>query len=140
MVATLQAATGASALDVGRARCTPAGHQFHRPASCSSAGPSTITPAHGYEDGDAYELTRLGPTQLSVRLDWDGSADLDLFVFEGQGEKLIARSTTRAAGAVERLTFPPSARDYMIWVAAAEGSTGLPQAYELTVCGEGVGL
>ncbi|HYJ07454.1 MAG TPA: hypothetical protein VEX18_00555, partial [Polyangiaceae bacterium] len=105
-----------------------------------SAGPSTIQPAYGYEDGDAYDLSRLGPTQLSVRLDWDGNADLDLFVFEGQGERLIARSTTRAAGAAERLTFPPSARDYVIWVAAAEGSTGLPQAYELTVCGEGIGL
>lgn len=105
-----------------------------------SAGPSTIEPAHGYEDGDAYDLLRLGPTQLSVRLDWDGDADLDLFVFEGKGERLIARSTTRATGAAERLTFSPGARDYLIWVAAVEGSTGLPQAYDVTVCGEGIGL
>lgn len=104
-----------------------------------SAGLSTIQPAHGYEDGDAYDLLRLGPTQLSVRLDWEGSADLDLFVFEGQGDRLIARSTTRAAGAAERLTFPPSTIGYLIWVAAAEGSTGLPQAYDVTVCGEGIG-
>ena len=95
-----------------------------------------------YLDGDAYTVTPLGTDQFTLRLDWAGStADLDLWVFAVGDFRPIAHATTTSTTGPEFMTIAVDRTlDYWVWVGAAKGSTGLPQAYDVTICGEGLGL
>jgi hypothetical protein len=95
-----------------------------------------------YLDGDAYLVTPFGADQFTLRVDWPGStANLDLWVFAADDFRAIAHATGTSKTGPELMTIAVNrSTDYWVWVGAAKGSTGLPQAYDVTICGEALGL
>ncbi len=91
-----------------------------------------------YRDGDMYDVRTTVADQLTFRLDWgQTTADLDLWVFLSDDLRSLAHSYSSSKTSPEFLTI--SAKNithYWVWVGAATQSTGLPQDYSLTVCGE----
>ncbi|MCE9573468.1 MAG: hypothetical protein K8W52_09940 [Deltaproteobacteria bacterium] len=100
-----------------------------------------VAPPNGdvYTDRDTFAF-ETGPAtnELEVRLDWAGTADMDVLVFNADSV-----ATTIGAGTEERegqgefitLAVKPSTK-YWIWTGAYDGSTPLPAAYDLSICGK----
>jgi hypothetical protein len=96
-----------------------------------------------YLDGDAYLVRPFGADQFTLRVDWAGSAtaNLDLWVFAADDFRAVAHATATNNTGPELMTIAVNrSTDYWVWVGAAKGSTGLPQAYDVTICGEALGL
>jgi hypothetical protein len=95
-----------------------------------------------YLDGDMYVVSPIGADQLTVRLDWAGTtSDLDLWVFAADDFRAVAHATSTSKMGPEAMTFAiDRSTDYWVWVGAVKGSTGLPQAYDVTICSEGLGI
>ncbi len=91
-----------------------------------------------YLDRDTYEITTgERANELSIRLNWPGAtSDLDYVVFQENQTTATATATLTSSSEDEFNTFAvlPSTK-YWIWVGAYDGSTGLPVAYDMTVCG-----
>lgn len=91
-------------------------------------------------DRDTY-LVRTGPGtgELTLRLGWaSADASLDYYVFPADGTDQVG-SSVRFEGntATERYNVVPvkPGTAYWIWIAAHDGSQGLPIAYDLSICG-----
>jgi len=95
-----------------------------------------------YLDGDTFLVSAFGSYQFTLRLDWAGAAaNLDVWVFEEGDFRAIAHTTATSKTGPELMTFAvENTKSYWVWVGAATGSTGLPQSYALTLCGEGFGI
>jgi hypothetical protein len=90
-----------------------------------------------YTDGDAFVVTTAGDTdELTVRLDWDGSADIDYVVVEADTLTPAGLSVITSTSEHELATFAvkPSTR-YIAWVGAFQGWSGMVP-YGLTVCAD----
>lgn len=95
-----------------------------------------------YLDRDTYEVrTGATTTELTLRLDWaDPQANLDYFVFPADQPAEVGGSFRFDGNEEYNIVAVKPGSAYWIWVGAAGGSTGLPMAYDLTVCGESVSL
>lgn len=97
-----------------------------------------IATPDSYEDKDTYAFTTGANTnQLAVRLTWPGTTyDLDYFLFEAGMVPAVTRVTNAGTTGPEFRTFvvKPST-SYWLLVGADATSTGLPVAYNATVCG-----
>ncbi len=104
----------------------------------SGSSGSVAAGSDKYLDRDTYEITTgERANELSVRLNWPGAtADLDYVVFQENQTIATATATLTSLTEDEFNTFAvlPSTK-YWIWVGAYDGSTGLPVAYDMTVCG-----
>jgi hypothetical protein len=102
------------------------------------SGSSADAPgADQFSDRDTYQLATDAMTnELSVLLAWPAGPDLDYVVFQDQSTTETASSTTAGGDGTELATFAvkPSAT-YWLWVGGRKGTTGLPAAYDLSVCG-----
>ncbi|MCA9678340.1 MAG: hypothetical protein KC464_25155 [Myxococcales bacterium] len=101
-------------------------------------------PDDEYLDRDTYQLLTGGQAnELDVRLTWPvGGADLDVLLFPAAGDGApieIADAALISTTGPELLTTAvlPST-PYWLWIGAYDASTGLPVAYEATVCGSAV--
>ena len=94
-----------------------------------------VATADQYEDKDAFALASGTANELTVRLAWSGTANLDFFLFEAGNPDPVLRALATTAG-TETATFSlkPST-DYWLLVGALAGGTGLPASYAATVCG-----
>ena len=97
-----------------------------------------------YLDRDSY-LIATGPStsELELRLTWeDSDVDLDLYLFEAGAPQIdysvkLGTSIGNRRDELMTLNVDP-AKSYWLWVAAfdtgAGGGTGLPMAYDVTLC------
>lgn len=103
---------------------------------------AAVDPADDYEDRDTFQFTTgATTTQMTIRLNWASTAmDLDYRVYPviGSGDPLsIVGGLDESLMEEEFETFavkPNTA--YWLWIAAEDGATGQPSAYDATVCGE----
>jgi len=90
-----------------------------------------------YMDRDTY-LVRTGAmtNELTLRLNWaDAQTNLDYIVLPaGKTEELGDSSSLEGNEEYNVVAVQPDT-SYWIWVASHDGSTGLPAAYDLTICG-----
>lgn len=86
-------------------------------------------------DGDSYRF-HTGPntTQLTLRADWTGYHDLDLFVMKAGTLERAGYSTTFSNSSPEYVTV--RVKPNTDYVAFAGGQGGSPFDYSLTLCGE----
>jgi len=97
-----------------------------------------IAMADQYEDRDAYAFRTDGTVnELTVRLTWSGTANLDFLLFEGNALQAEFRANTVSTASPELRTYSikPS-RDYTLLVAAKPGATTFPVPYTATLCAE----
>jgi len=90
-----------------------------------------------YTDGDTFAVTTSDDTdELTVRLDWEGAADLDYVVVEADTLTPAGLSVITSTSEHELATFAvkPGTR-YLAWVGAFKGWTGMVP-YGLTVCAD----
>lgn len=104
------------------------------------AGSSGATNASDdYIDRDTFAIAT-GPTtnRLTVRLNWSGTtSDLDYYLFNENMITSVGSSTRENNGEDELATFAVAPNTtYWLWIAAYDGSTGHPIAYDATVCPE----
>ncbi len=93
--------------------------------------------ADKYEDRDTFSFdVPIGANELSVRLDWQGTGDLDIFLFEGANATPETRVLKTATTGPENLFYAiKSGVTYSITFAAFPGAT-FPVAYTATMCSE----
>jgi hypothetical protein len=86
-------------------------------------------------DGDSYRF-HTGPstTQVTLRADWQGSHDLDLFVMKAGTLERAGYSTLFSNSSPEYVTV--RVKPNTDYVAFAGGQGGSPFDYSLTLCGE----
>lgn len=103
---------------------------------------AAVDPADDYEDRDTFAFTTgATTTQLSVRLNWTSTTvDFDYRVYPEttSGDPLsIAGGLDESPAEEEFETFAVRPNTtYWLWVAAYDGATGQPTAYEATLCAE----
>jgi hypothetical protein len=88
-----------------------------------------------YEDKDTYAFATSSMTnELTVRLAWTGTANLDFLLFEAGDPIPVLRGNTTSTSSPEADTFSikPSS-SYWLMVAAKPGGT-LPKAYSASLC------
>ncbi len=88
-----------------------------------------------YKDPDTYSFTTgPGMDSLTVRLNWAGAADLDMFLFKGD-VPAVASSAIGRSGEDEMLTVPvlPSTTYWLL--AGMDLASTAPLAYDLSLCG-----
>lgn len=101
---------------------------------------AAVDPADDYEDRDTFSFTT-GPTttQMTVRLNWAStSMDLDyrIYPFTTTTPRSIAGGLDQSLVEEEVETFAVKPNTlYWLWVAAEDGATGQPSAYDATLCG-----
>ena len=87
-----------------------------------------------YQDHDTYAI-KAASDELTIRLDWMGSADLDYAVFEENGTTPVGLGNTGDSGGGEFQTFAVKPGTvYWVWVAELDGGAA-PTAYDLSICG-----
>ena len=102
-----------------------------------SGSSAMVNAADDYMDRDTYLVTT-GPktNELTLRLNWaDAGTDLDFALFEADqanetGDSLL----TEPMQEYNAIAVKP-ATAYWVWIGAHDGSTALPEAYDLSVCG-----
>jgi len=90
-----------------------------------------------YMDRDTY-LIRTGATtnELTLRLDWaDAHADLNYLVFPADQTEKVGDSLRFDSHEEYNVIAVNPDSSYWIWVGSHDDSTGLPAAYDLTICG-----
>lgn len=102
---------------------------------------ANVDPADDYEDRDTFAFTT-GPdtTQLSIRLNWGATTvDFDYRVYpvSTTAPLSIVGGLDESTSEFEFETFAvkPSTT-YWLWIAAENGATGQPAAYDATLCGQ----
>jgi hypothetical protein len=88
-----------------------------------------------YKDRDTFAFTTGAATdQVSIRVNWAGAADLDMFLFPG-GVPSVAGSydTAMVEGEFRTFAVKPSTT-YWVWTGLYRASTG-PIAYDISLCG-----
>ena len=103
---------------------------------------AAVDPADDYEDRDTFQFTTgATTTQMSIRLNWTSTTmDLDFRVYPviDSGDPLsVVGGLDESLMEEEFETFAvkPSTA-YWLWIAAEDGASGQPSAYEATLCGE----
>ncbi len=91
--------------------------------------------ADQYEDKDTYLITTEDANELAIKLEWNGTANLDYLLFEANTPSPVVRAITASNTGPEYETFSvkPSTA-YWVLVGAKVGST-LPVAYSASLCG-----
>ena len=111
------------------------------PKRISGSAANTTTNADAYLDRDTFQvMTGADTNELALRINWPaGGADLDAILF-ADGQMVPTGSTTRSGTGGDELTSfaVKPATSYWLWVGAAKGSTGLPAAYDVSLCGSKV--
>jgi hypothetical protein len=94
-----------------------------------------VTASDQYEDRDTFSFdVPNGANELSVRLDWQGTGDLDMMLFEGTVLPPEKRAIKTATTGPETLFYSIKAGvTYSILFGATTGAT-LPIAYSATLC------
>lgn len=90
-----------------------------------------------YMDRDTYLVRTAATTkELTLRLAWaDAGTNLDVLVFPAdQAQQLGGSLGFEAREEYNVIAVQPDS-SYWIWVGSHDGSTGLPAAYDLTICG-----
>ena len=107
------------------------------PLRLSGSSASIAPGSDQYLDRDTYQFTTGAATnELAVRLGWQGAVDLDYLVFKDSTVAATGASTTASTSPDEYATFAVEPNtSYWIWVGAAKGSTALPAAYDVSMCG-----
>jgi len=101
-------------------------------AGTASAG----TPEGEYTDNDVYDVMTGTANELTLRLDWDGTNDLDAAVIDASTLAPVGLAVTTKAGGGELQTFAVKPKtEYYIWVGAFMGASG-DTPYNLTVCSQ----
>jgi hypothetical protein len=86
-------------------------------------------------DRESYSFhTGPGTTQLTLRADWQGSSDMDLFVMKAGTLERAGYSTTFSNTSPEYVTV--RVKPNTDYIAFAGGHSGSPFDYSLTLCGE----
>jgi len=89
-----------------------------------------------YKDRDTFSF-RTGPTtdELSVRVNWTGTADLDFFLYETGGPPNVGnvQRPSTAEGEFKTFAIKPDTA-YWVWTGLDSGSTG-PISYDVSLCG-----
>ena len=90
-----------------------------------------------YMDRDTYLVrTAATTTELTLRLDWtDPQTNLDYRVFPADQTQSIGESQNFEGSEEYNVIAVKPDSAYWIWVGSHDGSTGLPAAYHLTICG-----
>jgi hypothetical protein len=92
-----------------------------------------------YMDRDTYAIqTGVGTNQLTVRLSWQSTTvDFDYLMFYENTATSFHGGLRQAMVEDELGTFAVEPNQtYWLWVAAYNGSTNLPAAYDVTLCAE----
>jgi hypothetical protein len=98
------------------------------------------TAADAYLDRDSYSFTTGdSANEMSIRVNWMGTtADLDYLLFEDGQLTPTEEAETADTSGTEFDTFALKAdTKYTLWVGATKASTGLPLAYDVSICGSG---
>lgn len=94
-----------------------------------------VTGPDDFTDRDTYLIETGAHDELAVRVDWTGDADPDVFVFPEGSTAELGHGTAVGKLAPERAVLPVLANTrYWVWVGAYKSTTGLPIAYDLTLC------
>ena len=89
-----------------------------------------------YVDNDVYDVKTGNANELTLRLDWDGTNDLDAAVVDASTLAPVGLAVTTMAGGGELQTFAVKPKtEYYVWVGAFMGATG-DTPYNLTVCAQ----
>ena len=97
---------------------------------------SAGTQAGEYLDNDVYDVMVGNVNELTVRLDWDGTNDLDAAVLDASTLAPAGLLVTTKAGGGEIETFAVKPKtEYLVWVGAFMGASG-DTPYKLTVCSQ----
>ncbi len=106
-----------------------------------SGSSANVTGPDEYGDRDTYQLmTGAMTNEVALRLDWPaGGADLDSVMFVDSQMVATGAATRSDTSGDEITTFAvkPST-SYWVWVGGVKGSTGLPAAYDVSLCGTAV--
>jgi hypothetical protein len=88
-----------------------------------------------YEDKDTYVFATSSMTnELTVRLAWTGTANLDFLLFEDGDPTPVLRAISTATTSPEARTFSIKPSSSYWLMVAAKGATGLPKAYAASLC------
>jgi hypothetical protein len=90
-----------------------------------------------YVDNDVFDVTTGKDTnELTLRLDWDGTNDLDAAVLQADTLAPAGLAVTTKGGGGEIQTFAVKPKtEYYVWVGAFMGATG-DTPYNVTVCAQ----
>lgn len=90
-----------------------------------------------YVDNDVYDVKTGNDTnELTLRLDWDGTNDLDAAVLQADTLEPAGLAVTTKGGGGEIQTFAVKPKtEYYVWVGAFMGATG-DTPYSVTVCAQ----
>jgi hypothetical protein len=90
-----------------------------------------------YMDRDTYLVrTAATTTELTLRLAWaNAQASFDYFVFPADQTDRIGDSFRVDSSEKYNVVAVKPDSAYWIWIGSHDGSTGLPAAYDLTICG-----
>jgi hypothetical protein len=89
-----------------------------------------------YVDNDVYDVKTGDANELTLRLDWDGTSDLDAAVLDASNLAPVGLAVTTMAGGGEIQTFAVKPKtEYYVWVGAFMGTT-TDTPYSVTVCAQ----
>jgi len=93
--------------------------------------------ADDYMDRDTYLVrTAAATTELTLRLGWAAATtDLQYIVFPADQTQPIGDSFRRVGNDKVNVIAVNPGSAYWIWIGSHDDSTGLPAAYDLTICG-----
>ena len=111
-----------------------------KPARISGSS-ANVMGTDEYMDRDTFQLTTDAMTnEIALRINWPaGSTDMDAILF-AENQMVATGSAVRSGNDGNELTsfaVKPST-SYWLWVGAVKGSTGLPAAYDVSLCGSNV--
>ncbi|MBA3454493.1 MAG: hypothetical protein H0T42_15495 [Deltaproteobacteria bacterium] len=93
------------------------------------------TVAGGYKDRDTFAFTTGAATdQVSIRVNWAGAADLDMYLFPAAVPSIAGSSVTSSTEGEFRTFAVKPSTTYWVWTGLYRTSTG-PQPYDISVCG-----
>ena len=99
-----------------------------------------VASADQYEDKDTYLIAVGDANELAIKLDWNGTANLDYLLFEANTPSPVVRAIAASNTGPEYQTFSVKpATAYWVLAGAKVGST-LPVAYSASLCGASFAL
>lgn len=100
---------------------------------------ANVNPNDDYMDRDTFAFTTgATTTQMSVRLNWPATTvDFDFKVYPMMSLLSVTGglATSNTEDEFQTFSVKPNTQ-YWLWVAAFDGATGLPAAYDATLCAE----
>lgn len=98
---------------------------------------ANVNAADSYMDRDTYQFTTgANVNELSIRLNWAATTvDFDYLVLAANSANSFAGGlrTSNSEDEFETFAVAPSTT-YWLWVGSYDGSTGLPQTYDASIC------